>query len=576
VCVRITNINDVDLSWLTFDFDLTMAFVIASPDGTVHHRYGGRDDVSPMNLETLIDVMREGAETHREYLRSPSPPPATPPLRIRELVAKDLTGQMRTTNGCYHCHHVREAVQYAATRRRAWDPSQYWIYPTAERFGVVLDQRRQNQVQQVRAGSPAMKAGITIGDRLHSLGGKRVLTKYDVQFVLDALTGGPVALPFALDRDGRSITGTLALAGGWKVSDPHEYDWRVNNVYTEHMRKYLPAPGVVGERLTGSALTAIGLPADGFALRVKNTNYGTHLSGIRRGDIILGIGGRTNFASDEDFYRTCELSRLARKDIEVNLLRSGAKMRLMVTLGYDSYTSVERSPEVMLGFLAQELAAGRGLRVGNVVAGSGAERAGLRLGDRIRTVDGKRLMTFAALQEHLDARVPGDTISFEVLRGDSQIRVAFSLVDKEQRASKLAFLSAVPKQNGQELTLTVTIAVPTDCHVYSANQPGFGLPTKVTFRGRGFELLGALQEPPPRAVQQEGLETMWIHDGDVALSQCIRITDIAAFQMVLEVYAQVCDASSCHEFRAAVSHADGKTSFLEFTQRTADIPIVAR
>ena len=93
---------------------------------------------------------------------------------------------------------------------------------------------------------------------------------------------------------------------------------------------------------------------------------------MRCGDIVLGAGGRKDFTSPRDFYHWCSLLRQDRKDIRIDLMRQGSRMRLMVVLSYMTYTSVESSPEVRLGFIAQELAAHRGLRVGNVTAGSRA------------------------------------------------------------------------------------------------------------------------------------------------------------------------------------------------------------
>ncbi len=54
--MRVTNINEVDLNTFTFDHDLTMAVVLAHPDGTVYHRYGGRADLSPMSMDGLVEM----------------------------------------------------------------------------------------------------------------------------------------------------------------------------------------------------------------------------------------------------------------------------------------------------------------------------------------------------------------------------------------------------------------------------------------------------------------------------------------------------------------------------------------
>ena len=51
----------------------------------------------------------------------------------------------------------------------------------------------------------------------------------------------------------------------------------------------------------------------------------------------------------------------------------------------------------------------------------------------------------------------------------------------------------------------------------------------------------------------------WIHEGNVQLTQNIRVTDPEQFQLVLRVYSQICDKASCHEFTDVVV-SDGKTT----------------
>ena len=35
-----------------------MAIVLANEDGTVYHRYGGRTNVSPMNMDGLLEMVK--------------------------------------------------------------------------------------------------------------------------------------------------------------------------------------------------------------------------------------------------------------------------------------------------------------------------------------------------------------------------------------------------------------------------------------------------------------------------------------------------------------------------------------
>jgi hypothetical protein len=113
----------------------------------------------------------------------------------------------------------------------------------------------------------------------------------------------------------------------------------------------------------------------------------------------------------------------------------------------------------------------------------------------------------------------------------------------------------------------VTIDLPEDKHVYSMHQSGFGVPTQLEFRGRGYELLGAAAEPEPRKVESGALLPMWILSGKVELRQRLRVTDAERFQLLLQIYAKVCDEERCHEFRTVVGCDGADGSFVEYRGR---------
>ena len=177
-----------------------------------------------------------------------------------------------------------------------------------------MDQQQQSLVSDVIPESPASVSNIRSGDHLQSLAGKPVLTKYDIQWVLDGWSPEARSLPFTLMRDGRRVEGTLSLPSDWKVGDPADYSWRVRNVYTEHMSTFLPAPGFVGDPLTGAALDALHLPEPTFDLKITRLNQGSHLAGVRRGDVVVSAGGKADFTSPREFYAWCESLRRSGRD----------------------------------------------------------------------------------------------------------------------------------------------------------------------------------------------------------------------------------------------------------------------
>jgi len=242
-------------------------------------------------------------------------------------------------------------------------------------------------------------------------------------------------------------------------------------------------------------------------------------------------------------------------------------MNVMVPLASLNYSRVEKAPQAVLGFIVQQLSGGAGLRVGHVTDGCSAERAGLLIGDRIERIDGKKMASHEAVLEHLNYKAPGDLLTIDVRRDGKPLEFGFVLSGEEERRSEVARFDEPVTESGQELTCTVTINLPEGKHIYSMHRRGFGVPTQLSFRGRGYELVGSAEEPPPAKVVSEGLEPTWILEGRVELRQRIRVTDVERFQVLLQIYAQVCDEERCHEFRAVVGSDGSAGEFSEYRGR---------
>jgi S1-C subfamily serine protease len=566
----VTNINELDLNRFSFDYDLTMAFVIAHPDGTVYHRYGGRTSVSPMHMDDLIHIMQEGLVSHAAYMKNPKPPEQQEPLLVRDLVSERLQGKMKPAPGCIHCHYVKEARNYLQLESGTWTPNQFWTWPLPERIGITMNQSKQHVIETVTPDSPAGKAGMEVGDVLHRLEGKRIMSNYDIQAVLESSKDEAIFLSFEVQRKNASIEGLIHLEPAWKTGDPKDNAWRFRNVFTQHMLKFLPAPGFIGDLLSNGEFEAMSLADRNFGLRISNLNVGTYLAGIRQGDIILGAGGKSNFTTVREFHHWCELLRRAGRDLRLEVYRENRPMFVMVNQAHLNYSRVEEAPRVDLGFIAQELPRDDGLRVGHVNDSSPAEQAGLRIGDRIVTVDDLRVSTYREMQNLLNKKSPGQLLMLQVRRENLERQVSYVLPGEEDRKSSVALLSAVPIEPGQLLHCVVTIDVPAGKHIYSMQRPSLGLPTTIDFRGRGYALVGPVKEPAPHKIEAAGLDPNWVLDGKIELEQTIRITDLARFKMVLRVYAQVCDENGCHEFQAVVTHQPGEQTFADFRDRFED------
>ena len=72
----------------------------------------------------------------------------------------------------------------------------------------------------------------------------------------------------------------------------------------------------------------------------------------------------------------------------------------------------------------------RGAVVDSVQEGSGAEAGGMRTRDLIIAVDGVPLRSMADLVAEVRRRIPGETVSFDVLRGDERLRIEVVLGER--------------------------------------------------------------------------------------------------------------------------------------------------
>jgi predicted metalloprotease with PDZ domain len=75
-----------------------------------------------------------------------------------------------------------------------------------------------------------------------------------------------------------------------------------------------------------------------------------------------------------------------------------------------------RPDGAFLGIGADVRAGGDGVRIGSIVPGSAAERAGLRPGDVLVQLAGAGLHGFPELREQLGRRRPGETVAIVYLR----------------------------------------------------------------------------------------------------------------------------------------------------------------
>lgn len=341
VPVRVTNLRDLDIANIRWDFDQTFAVLLMHPDGTVYHRYGGRGPAGPeqyLGIESLVHLLRDTLPEHRAYDRDRAQQASAlkEPLRAIDLPVLQRKIAAGQRIDCVHCHTVHDAEARATMLQGSWRKRDAFVYPDPARIGLTLDPTRQAVVAAVRADSAAARAGILAGDELVALGRQRsVRTFSDVQWALHSAPFEANKLVARVRRSGSQRTTTLSLQDGWKRCPPEEYAWRPLKWNLS------PAPGFGGRALSAAARKRIGLADAPFAMKVtylvewgerKARGKAARAAGLRKGDVVVGFAGKRDFASFDHLHAFCGLTLTAGAGTEITVWRDGREHTLRYAL----------------------------------------------------------------------------------------------------------------------------------------------------------------------------------------------------------------------------------------------------
>ena len=329
--------RSVDIANLRFDFDLTFAALLMNADGTIYHRFGGRNSKNALvwtSMPTLVQLMTDTLVEHAAYQKNPRPPKLRPKRTIADIPLFAKRDAKKRVD-CVHCHNVHDFEREQARQDGTWKRSDLWVWPSPERVGLELDTRDQALVRSVAEASPAAKSGIAAGDRLVSIGTQRVRTVHDVQSVLERIPfrGGRVQV--TARRGGEARKHVLELGSGWRRGTPKTYAWR------PYKWGLQPAHGFGGPALSERDKKKLGISPQTFAFRVQYlVTWGPRAkrgrnaarAGIRPKDVIVSFGGRSDFVSMDHLHAWVRLEKKVGDVLEVELLRAGERRTVKLRL----------------------------------------------------------------------------------------------------------------------------------------------------------------------------------------------------------------------------------------------------
>src|SRR5687767_12540743 len=167
----------VDLRLFQFDYDQSWAVFFLNADGTIYGRYGTRagdkkNAATHISVPSLKKAVGRALELHKGYPANKAHLVAKRGPEPRYSLAEQIPGLRdraiapTTPKNCIHCHMVGEHVRKLKYAEKRLSPADIWIYPLPENLGLKLEVDDGLRVEKVLPDSPAMRAGVEVGDEL--------------------------------------------------------------------------------------------------------------------------------------------------------------------------------------------------------------------------------------------------------------------------------------------------------------------------------------------------------------------------------------------------------------------------
>lgn len=322
VLVRVLNMRGVNLNLFDFDYDLTWAALILSPDEKIYGRYGGRDADSvdrQLSLAGLRYALVQALAAHRRGSGEKPALASLPPRTVEQYPAAKRLKE----NACIHCHQVYDFRRQEVLPNGRWKRDDLWIYPLPENIGLTLAVAQGNRVEAVQPDSPAGRAGLRAGDILLTLDGRSVASLADARYALH-YSPAQGSIRATWQRDGHEASALLSLPEGWRITD---VSWRPS------LRSLGPPPCVHGEDLTAEEKRTIGLSEKSLAFRQGNfVPESARQAGIRQNDIILGVDNKRLEMSARQFSAYLRLTYQVGDRVTFDLVRNGQRLSVPLKL----------------------------------------------------------------------------------------------------------------------------------------------------------------------------------------------------------------------------------------------------
>jgi hypothetical protein len=323
VCVRITQMDNVDVGLFDRDWNNAIYFFALNADEQIYLRYGGRDAPSPdtyLNLESMERALTEGLAMHRRWTAGDLKlPPRPAPFLPREIPL--LVERTFARRACVECHLIGDFQNIQREQAGTLDKlTHLYRSPDIKTIGIELDVPKGLIVKEARGA--VADAGMKPGDRIAALEGTPIVTFGDLQYRYDKVDRRAKKMTLTVDREGKPVDFAVALPDRWWWTDLR---FRQSSVD--------PRVDFEDRSLTAEEKRKLALPPDSFASQVKHVStlaqaMKTH--DLREGDIIAAVNGvdRDDQANTAELYLKLRIK--AGDSATLDVIRDGHRIKMQI------------------------------------------------------------------------------------------------------------------------------------------------------------------------------------------------------------------------------------------------------
>lgn len=201
-------------------------------------------------------------------------------------------------------------------------------------LGLHFSPKHRAKISKIESGSSVEKDGFRRADEILTLDGQPIISIADVQWVLHRSPEN-TTLPATVDRHGEKINLTLTLNPGWRKGS--DISWRT----TTGELRLVALGGMVLQDLSDVERQHNGISETEMALKVENFRRGERRSGgqtnaqragIRRGDIVVAYGDRTDRLTESGVIGYVLQDEPQAKSLPLKLLQNGEQVEVELSL----------------------------------------------------------------------------------------------------------------------------------------------------------------------------------------------------------------------------------------------------